>query len=777
MHPNTVRIRVAAASLNQTVYDFAANVQNICVAIDRAAADGADILALEELALTGYAADDYHQWNKNNDIIWSCVQHIAGYAQDKSPNLVISLGTPWHYADKAQSADMAFYNIENLPYNTQFTITDGRVVAVAAKSILSNGPVEYERRHFASWPVMAGTIIISLPDGTQVPFGKPVTLLSDGTRAITLTHEICADAWPGVYADEINVRESQEARYIVGLSRARDLSVVLNPSASKPEPSAAKDDVRMQALCAAGSRYCELYVYTNCLGSASGIYAAEGNQIFARDGVMLHHQARYSFDDISYSSVTLELPCAVVLASDMSVAHQFSELPLEISGTVGAFDLAYEIGTISAAELSYEEYMRSIALWLRDYMRKQTFACQGYVVSLSGGKDSAYGALAVMAMVSLEIQAVGIDGFFQHFPNLNYKDRILQIRAAQGDAAAVHAIKENILTCVYMPTDNSSTRTQHAARFLIEGGMLSDGKNSAGIGGKFHVADVQGIWDETLAAFTGLGFPLPNWQNPRDDLLLQNMQARCRLPLPWAISNHEGKIALATSNESESALGYTTAGGDMHMGGANPIGGMPKEMIIQSLHYFEQKGLMGFAPVPALHYINLEIPTAELRHAHTGQIPQSDENDLGFSYAQSEFIEIYLLVRRETPQEVYRRIRTATALFPSDPARCRDILIQFAVKRWPGAQFKRFMSPIAPHVGNNVDPHQSVRTPVLGDHFSTDCALMTLNAMAEILGGQAAMERHFGKSLAQLESGAILDQEFKAWLIHSPMEKLLKVFS
>jgi len=777
MYSNSVRIRVAAASLNQTVYDFAANVQNVCAAIDRAAANGADILALEELVLTGYAADDYHQWNKANDIVWSCVQHIARYAQDKNPNLVISLGAPWHYADKTQSADTALYNIENLPYNTQFTITDGRVVAIAAKSILSNGPVEYERRHFASWPAAAGKIIITLPDGTQAPFGKPVIVLSDGVRTITMTHEICAEAWPGVYADEINIRESQEARYLVGLSCVRGLTVVLNPSASKPEPSSAKDDVRMQALCAAGSRYCELYVYTNCLGSASGIYAAEGNQIFARDGVMLHHQARYSFDDMSYSSVTVELPCTSVLESDAPTAHQFSELPLEISGAVGAFDLAYENGTISAAELSYEEYMRSIALWLRDYMRKQTFACQGYVVSLSGGKDSAYGALAVMTMVDLEIRAGGIDGFFRHFKHLNYQDKVLKIWTEQGEAAAIQVIKENILTCVYMPTDNSSTRTQHAARFLIEGGMLPDGKNSAGIGGKFHVADVQGIWDETLAAFTGLGFPLPNWQNQRDDLLLQNMQARIRAPLPWAISNHEGKIALATSNESEAALGYTTAGGDLHMGGANPIGGMPKEMITQSLRYFEEKGLVSSAPVPALHYINLEIPTAELRHAHTGQIPQSDENDLGFSYAQSEFIETYLLVRRKTPQEVYRRMRVAQLLFPDDPARCRDVLIQFAVKRWPGAQFKRFMSPIAPHVGNNVDPHQSVRTPVLGDHFNTGCALMTLDAMSEILGGQTTLEKHFGKSLDQLESGAILDQEFKAWLIHSPMEKLLKIFN
>ena len=83
--PATVRIKVASASLNQTVYDFSKNVPNILAAIDRAVADGADILSLEELALTGYAADDYHQWNKDNNAVWPLIELIANYANQQNP--------------------------------------------------------------------------------------------------------------------------------------------------------------------------------------------------------------------------------------------------------------------------------------------------------------------------------------------------------------------------------------------------------------------------------------------------------------------------------------------------------------------------------------------------------------------------------------------------------------------------------------------------------------------------------------------------------------------
>ena len=378
------RVKIASVSLNQTVYDYAVNVPNIIRAVDLAVADHADILSTEELSLTGYAADDYHQWNKNNDTVWTYLNLIARYAEEKDPNLVVTVGAPWHYADKSRPVNDPAYNINGRPFNAHFIITGGRVVAVSAKSILADGPAEYEPRQFNNWPLSKGTIDITLPDGTSVPFGKPVVFLREGLDAVSLTNEICAEGWPGVHDDlSINQREMNEGRHIAAIAQDHDLSIILNPSASKPQPAINKERIRADGLCKTGSRYCGAYVYTNFLGSSSGTYAAEGSQLFAQDGAIIHHGQRYSFRDVSYSSAVVDVPLARRGTPSATVAHEFADPEtLERNGHEAGFDKAYAAKSITDNQLAYEEYMRSIALWLRDYIAKPDRQSQGYVISL-----------------------------------------------------------------------------------------------------------------------------------------------------------------------------------------------------------------------------------------------------------------------------------------------------------------------------------------------------------------------------------------------------------
>jgi NAD+ synthetase len=231
---------------------------------------------------------------------------------------------------------------------------------------------------------------------------------------------------------------------------------------------------------------------------------------------------------------------------------------------------------------------------------------------------------------------------------------------------------------------------------------------------------------------------IPTWSNKSDDLTLQNLQARVRLVVPWGIAVKEDKIALVTSNASEAALGYTTAGGDMHMGGVNPIGGIPKAAIQRSLLYFEEQGLVGLKPIPALYLINNQEPTAELRPNIVDEkgkiIAQTDESDLGFTYTQSEAMEHVLITQRNTPLEAFKILKdmqekgSSKKLFNSD-ADVYSALVKFAVWRWPAAQFKRIMGTLAPFTGANFDPHATVRTTVFADHFRTGCALLGLELL------------------------------------------------
>ena len=48
----------------------------------------------------------------------------------------------------------------------------------------------------------------------------------------------------------------------------------------------------------------------------------------------------------------------------------------------------------------------------------------------------------------------------------------------------------------------------------------------------------------------------------RDDVALQNVQARARGPAVWLLANLRGALLLTTSNRSEAAVGYATMDGD-----------------------------------------------------------------------------------------------------------------------------------------------------------------------------------------------------------------------
>ena len=61
MTAKSITLKIASASTNQTGGDWPRNLANIMTAIDRAVADRADILALEELGLSGYErGDDFY---------------------------------------------------------------------------------------------------------------------------------------------------------------------------------------------------------------------------------------------------------------------------------------------------------------------------------------------------------------------------------------------------------------------------------------------------------------------------------------------------------------------------------------------------------------------------------------------------------------------------------------------------------------------------------------------------------------------------------------------
>ena len=108
-------------------------------------------------------------------------------------------------------------------------------------------------------------------------------------------------------------------------------------------------------------------------------------------------------------------------------------------------------------------------------------------------------------------------------------------------------------------------------------------------------------------------------------ILIGNKMARERMSILYDYSEREKALILGTSNKTELLLGYGTIHGDMACA-INPLGDLYKTQIRQLSRF------MG-VPAPIID----KAPSADL-------IPgQTDEDDLGFTYAEVDRL-LYLLV-------------------------------------------------------------------------------------------------------------------------------------
>ncbi len=517
-----LKLKIASASCNQTGGDWPRNVANICKAIDRAVADGADILALEELGLSGYERGDDFYYSDNNKTR-EMLQVIADYAASLDANLVISIGHPWYFADKnlpdqPERRKNPIYNRINNNFNVQTLISGGEIVSMSAKRYLFNYERGYEKRHFEEWSdALAnqyqnrhgngrdGTIMIdlpavTLPDGTvmpekAIPFGSPVVQIGSGDARANLTHVICEEYWVGSRFDS-SADNSDYARDNPLADKAKrfDITVALNPNASPP----VEDKIdKHKELCKLASAHCGVIVHTDGLGSSGSTFAQFGSRLMAQNGEIISEGIRSSFADMAYTSQIVTVAPAVDKghAPHAAIAHTFKG---DSSEPVQDGPAPWE----NSPRRGFEEEMRNELLWLFDYMRKNKL--QGITQALSGGADSAYNAAKVRVMVELGFSELGVEGFMAAMPHLSYKKDVLDAYAAGGKDAALDETMRHMLTCVYMGTDNSSDDTLRAARTLVEGGETPDGKAYKGIGGKFQYRNVQRLVEVYAEIFSGV---------------------------------------------------------------------------------------------------------------------------------------------------------------------------------------------------------------------------------------------------------------------------------
>lgn len=651
-------IKVAAAVLNQTPLDWEGNRSRIAAAIADARDRGVRVLCLPELCITGYGCEDAFHSPGTHQTAGEVLGEIIPATQD----LIVSLGLPVWYAGSL--------------FNTACLVVDRRVLGFVAKQNLANEGIHYEPRWFRAWPKGSRTEIRW--DGRSYPLGD---LVFD-CGGVMLGFEICEDAWVG-------------DRPGTDLAR-RNVDILLNPSAS--HFAFGKHEIRKRFVLEGSRAFHLSYVYANLVGNEAGRAIYDGDAMIASDGRLLAVGPRFSMADYHLTSAVVDIDVTRMNRArsgsfrvDVGQSHgscvatdfEFPKIPLEKNPLE---PVAWEAGPFRKEE----EFARAVSLGLFDYLRKSR--SRGFVVSMSGGADSATVATMCSLLVRFAIDELGSRGFAE---KLAYIDGL-----AESDQAP--ALVRRLLTCVYQATRNSSSTTFEAARGVAEA-----------LGAEFYRFEVDGLVQQyTEVVAQSIGRPL-DWQG--DDVALQNIQARVRSPSVWLLANLRGALLLATSNRSEAAVGYATMDGDTS-GGLSPIAGIDKAFLRHWLRWMEQQGPHGLGPLPALRLINQQQPTAELRPPSAGQ---TDEADL-MPYEVLDVIERAAIRDKLAPREALQRLEAE----PWDYTR-EDLLIwtERFFRLWCRNQWKRERYAPSFHLDDeNLDPKTWCRFPILSGGFERELA-------------------------------------------------------
>jgi len=649
-------IKVAATALNQTPLDWSHNKQNILDAIEQSRAEGVSVLCLPELCITGYGCEDM--------FLSPAVQRMAVKALHEivpeTRGMVVSLGLPLLH--------------HNGLFNTACLVVNGRIAGFAAKRFLAGEGIHYEPRWFKPWP--QGVCGQAEVEGIRYPIGN----LYFDVGGVRLGFEICEDAW-------VAARPGSNLAL-------RGADMILNPSAS--HFAFGKLEVRKRFVIEGSRAFGVTYVYSNLLGNESGRAIYDGGVMIASAGKLVAMGPRFSYLDCVVTPAVVDIDYTRMSQArtpsftpelneddDCFITVDFHFPPVEPAVKKIA-DLPWEI----SPNIKEEEFTRAVSLGLFDYMRKSM--SRGFVVSLSGGADSAAVACLIKLMVELGLAELGAEGF---------RDKIAYFNGSLQTGSSRDLVRA-MLACAYQSTENSSEITRNAAFGLAKA-----------IGAEYFEFDVSRIVHEYIDIVkSAIGRDL-NWQT--DDIALQNIQARVRSPGIWLLANLRNALLVATSNRSEAAVGYATMDGDT-CGGISPIAGIDKAFLKKWLLWMEHEGPEGLSPVPELSLVNSQAPTAELRPPEQAQ---TDESDL-MPYPVLDFIERAAIRDKQSPLEVFLLLRIHFGQY-SQQDLCRWVERFFRL--WCRNQWKRERYAPSFHLDDaNLDPKTWCRFPILSGGFEEE---------------------------------------------------------
>lgn len=166
-------------------------------------------------------------------------------------------------------------------------------------------------------------------------------------------------------------------------------------------------------------------------------------------------------------------------------------------------------------------------------------------------------------------------GIKDYFSKMNFKSAILGlsggIDSAVSLALATEALGKERIRVLLLPSMYSSQHSVDDAVAMAEK-----------LGIEYDIINIADTYYQTCKSLE------PLFNERKEDVTEENIQARIRAVLLMAVSNKFGNILLNTSNKSEAAVGYGTLYGDM-AGGLSVLGDVYKTDVYKLAEYINRK--------------------------------------------------------------------------------------------------------------------------------------------------------------------------------------------
>ncbi|MBN1629333.1 MAG: NAD+ synthase [Thermoleophilia bacterium] len=325
------QVRVALAQINVTVGDLDGNAERIVAAVREAESMGADIVALPELAITGYPPEDLLLKPEFISANLRTLQEVAAETKET----VALCG----FADRADDL-----------YNAAAVMHAGLVAAVYHKNLLPTYSVFDEDRYFRSgaeqpvYKIAGGVVGVSVCEDIWYPDGPPT-----------------AQAFTGGAELLVNISSSP---YCMG-----------------------RFDVRREMLATRAADTSSFIAYVNLTGGQDELVFDGQSMVFAPDGGLL---ARAPAFEEAMVVIDIDLDEAFQRRlrdpRRRKRGHAQEAPPLVVTEEARKNKPGLGPPELAGSLVAEEEVYRALVLGTRDYIRKNGFT--KVLVGLSGGVDS-----------------------------------------------------------------------------------------------------------------------------------------------------------------------------------------------------------------------------------------------------------------------------------------------------------------------------------------------------------------------------------------------------